>query len=206
MAESVFVNDNLIFRPSVTVNGYGDKPGPLTLAPARRAGRRTCHPGRHSRGGRQAGQDALEYRPTKPGVKVFVIDTYIRPDEVDKDNNSVESPPVFVSEVKLIKVLYVEGYGRWEFRYVKSLLERESERSKNKKLIDLSVYLARPSRVLGGGRGPQAQGPTADQGRVEPFRRGDPRRSRSESASGQWPDDAVSHGLAHSCACAAAAC
>jgi hypothetical protein len=41
----------------------------------------------------------------------------------------------------LIKVLYVEGEARWEFRYVKNLLERESNRVEGNKSIDLKVLL-----------------------------------------------------------------
>ena len=142
VAEAVFVNDNLIFRPSVTVKGYGDKPGPVTLRLREKDSPKVLATqvvtpeaaGKPTRA-------RLEYRPKKPGIKTFVIDTDIRPDEVDRENNSVTSPPVTISEVKLTRVLYVDGYGRWEFRYVKTLLERESERDKNKKLIDLSVYL-----------------------------------------------------------------
>src|SRR5262249_43187877 len=39
------------------------------------------------------------------------------------------------------KVLLVEGYPRYEYRYVKTLLERESNRAKGNKTIDLSILL-----------------------------------------------------------------
>src|SRR5205085_10212902 len=48
---------------------------------------------------------------------------------------------VYVREAKLIKVLYVEGYARYEYRFVKTLLERESDRDKRNKTIDLKVLL-----------------------------------------------------------------
>src|SRR5262249_31250228 len=40
-----------------------------------------------------------------------------------------------------IKVLYVEGYPRWEYRYIKTLLERESTRTKGNKSVDIKVLL-----------------------------------------------------------------
>ncbi len=57
-----------------------------------------------------------------------------------KDNNRLERP-VFVHEARHIKVLYVEGYRRCEYHYIKTLLERESNRIKGNKSIDLKVLL-----------------------------------------------------------------
>src|SRR5205085_6403709 len=56
------------------------------------------------------------------------------------DNNRIERS-VYVREAKLIKVLYVEGYARYEYRFVKNLLERESDRDARNKTIDLKVLL-----------------------------------------------------------------
>src|SRR5207248_1587117 len=70
----------------------------------------------------------------------YIIDTPLRADEADKSNNA-KSKEVAVTEAKMIRILYVEGYGRWEFRYLKTLLERESERLKDNKTMDLKVYL-----------------------------------------------------------------
>src|SRR5207302_5610877 len=56
------------------------------------------------------------------------------------DNNRIERT-IFVRDAKLIKVLYVEGYPRYEFRFLKHLLERESEKEKGNKTIDLKVLL-----------------------------------------------------------------
>jgi hypothetical protein len=38
-------------------------------------------------------------------------------------------------------VLYIEGYPRWEYRYIKTLIERESTRTKGNKSMDLKVLL-----------------------------------------------------------------
>src|SRR5262249_33461466 len=48
---------------------------------------------------------------------------------------------VLVREAKIHKVLYIEQYPRWEFRYIKSLLERESPLARGNKAIDLKVLL-----------------------------------------------------------------
>jgi uncharacterized membrane protein len=48
---------------------------------------------------------------------------------------------VEVIDTKMIKVLYVEGQPRYEFRYIKFLLERESPDKDKKKSIDLKVVL-----------------------------------------------------------------
>ena len=53
----------------------------------------------------------------------------VQPDEADKEDNRVNGQ-VFVREAKLIKVLYVEGYRRYEYHFLKTLLERESDRTR----------------------------------------------------------------------------
>ncbi len=68
------------------------------------------------------------------------IDVPGQEDEVSTDNNRLQRP-VFVHEARQIKVLYVEGYRRWEYHYIKTLLERESNRIKGNKSIDLKVLL-----------------------------------------------------------------
>src|SRR5205807_9733659 len=75
-----------------------------------------------------------------PGDRVFVVETDIKPDEVIKTNNQ-QSREVWVTETKTIKILYVEGYARWEFRALKTLLERESDRIKNNKTMQLKFWL-----------------------------------------------------------------
>src|SRR5262249_19358457 len=78
--------------------------------------------------------------PREPGEKVYEIFTPKQPGEEDVENNRIERS-VFVREAKVIKVLYVEGYRRYEYHYVKTLLERESNRTKGNKSIDLKVLL-----------------------------------------------------------------
>ena len=82
----------------------------------------------------------LHYRPKEPGEKSFEIETPVQEGEVEKENNRVEHV-VSVREVSTIKVLYVEGYRRYEYHFLKTLLERESNRVKGNKTIKLRVRL-----------------------------------------------------------------
>jgi hypothetical protein len=74
----------------------------------------------------------LTYRPTKPGDVPLVVEITPRDDETNKDNNrqrrvvSVRDEP--------IRVLLVGGYPNYEFRFLKTLLERD-------RTVELSSYL-----------------------------------------------------------------
>jgi hypothetical protein len=81
----------------------------------------------------------LRHRPIDAGDKVYVIKVPPQGDE-PPDNNRLERH-VLVREAKIHKVLYVEQYPRWEYRYIKSLLERESPLARGNKAIDLHVLL-----------------------------------------------------------------
>ena len=51
-----------------------------------------------------------------------------------------------VTDSKRVRVLYVEGHPRYDFRFVKVLLERESERSVGGKGIEVRVILLNASK------------------------------------------------------------
>src|SRR5262249_27515366 len=57
-----------------------------------------------------------------------------------KENNKIERP-VSVREAEPVKVLYVEGYRRYEYHYIKTLLGRESDRIKGNRSVELKVFL-----------------------------------------------------------------
>ena len=73
----------------------------------------------------------------------------------------------------MIKVLYVEGQPRYEFRYLKFLMEREAADKKKKKSIELSVLLLGADEAWAGkdrkeGNGQDGHlGLSADPGRPE---------------------------------------
>ncbi len=143
--DSVYVNDRLVFEARLTAQGYTQsklitatlsekdpKTGKLKELASERV---TTDPS-----GKPV-KFRITYQPTQPGEKTYVLSVPEQPDEIKPaDNNRLERK-VFVRETKLIKVLYVEGYARYEYRFIKALLERESEKEKGNKTIDLKVLL-----------------------------------------------------------------
>ncbi|RME36990.1 MAG: hypothetical protein D6788_10440 [Planctomycetota bacterium] len=65
----------------------------------------------------------LSFRPERTGRFHYRVEAVPLPDERRRDNN-VESAEVRVVE-KGLRVLYVEGYPRYEYRYLKNALMRE---------------------------------------------------------------------------------
>ena len=82
----------------------------------------------------------VTYTPLEAGEKTFVLVAPLVPGETDNSNNSIERT-VLVSDAKRLRVLYVEGYPRYDFRFIKVLLERESERSLGGKGIEIETIL-----------------------------------------------------------------
>ncbi len=68
----------------------------------------------------------LSFQPTRPGK--YEIVARIEPPEGDENPIDDETPPqtLWVKTEK-IKVLYVEGYPRWEYRYLKNALIRAKD-------------------------------------------------------------------------------
>jgi hypothetical protein len=91
-------------------------------------------------GGNKTVKVRFVHKPKEPGEMVYEIVADAQEGEVDKDNNRVERA-VSVRQAKPVKVLYVEGYRRYEYHYIKTLLERESAQVKGNKSIDLKVLL-----------------------------------------------------------------
>ena len=80
------------------------------------------------------------HQPKEAGEKTFVVQVPVQPDEAEPGNNRLEHR-VFVAEARRLRVLLVEGYPRWDCRYIKSLFERESEAVRGNKSIDVDSYL-----------------------------------------------------------------
>jgi hypothetical protein len=137
--DSVYVNDRVVFELRLTAQGYDRLTVPVTLR-EKGKDKELAKQMVTVEGSGKSVKVRLVYQPTEPGEHTYVIETPVQADETDKDNNRVERV-VFVREAKLIKVLYVEGYRRYEFHYLKTLLERESDRLKGNKSMDLKVYL-----------------------------------------------------------------
>ena len=138
--DSVYVNDRIFFELTLTGQGYAGLTVPVTLREKGKdadAGQEGRHARRRQRG--REGAAAVQAdggrarRPTSSRRRCSPTRRTRR--------TTASSGKVFVREAKLIKVLYVEGYRRYEYHFLKTLLERESDRTKGNKSIDLKVVL-----------------------------------------------------------------
>jgi hypothetical protein len=138
--EAVYVNDRVVFEARLTGHGFGDLEVPVQLFEKGKEGGKPLKEERVKVDpqGKEV-KVRLVYQPTEPGDKAFVIRVPVQGDE-PPDNNRLERR-VLVREAKIHKVLYIEQYPRWEYRYIKSLLERESAQIRGNKAIDLRVLL-----------------------------------------------------------------
>ncbi|MBM3979715.1 MAG: VWA domain-containing protein [Planctomycetes bacterium] len=83
---------------------------------------------------------AIGYTPTEAGEKTFVLVVPGAPGETNLRNNQIERT-VLVTDSRKIRVLYVEGYPRYDWRFVKVMLERESDKSIGGKAVEVKVLL-----------------------------------------------------------------
>ncbi len=134
----VFVEDLVRFQPKLTAKGYAKQE--LTV----RLKQRTPAPGDPGATKEleaikvQAPPDGqpmrveIGHRPRETGQVTYIVEVDARPRELSTENNRIEKT-INVREEKL-KVLYVDSEPRYEFRYLKTFLDRE-------KTIDLNVVL-----------------------------------------------------------------
>ncbi|MFL5242168.1 MAG: VWA domain-containing protein [Gemmataceae bacterium] len=137
--DTVFVHDNLVFDVRLSGPGYADLTVPVALYEKGKDKPLKTEMIKLEKDGKPK-KVAFVHRPEEKGQKTFVIKVPEQSGEAQTDNNVLERD-VDVREAKLIKVLYVEGYPRYEFRFIKTLLERESARTKGNKSVDLKVLL-----------------------------------------------------------------
>ncbi|VTR94800.1 Uncultured bacterium genome assembly Metasoil_fosmids_resub OS=uncultured bacterium PE=4 SV=1: BatA: VWA_2: VWA_2: DUF1355 [Gemmata massiliana] len=83
--------------------------------------------------------------PMEVGEKTFILSVPTVPGESNARNNKIERT-VLVTESRRIRVLYVEGYPRYDFRFVKVMLERESDKSVGGKAVEVHVVLLDASK------------------------------------------------------------
>ncbi len=129
--DAVFVNDLVSLQVQVKATGLEGQPATLTLRregdPKPVAEKSIVLPA--------AGKTLsvqLTDRPTKPGDVKYVVEVAPRNDETKKENNR-QTRTVSVRDEK-IRVLLAAGYPNYEFRYLKTLLERDHT-------IDLLTFL-----------------------------------------------------------------
>ncbi len=140
VADWVYVNDRATFEVHLTGKGFEDLTVPVQLF---EKGKENGKPLDEKRvkidSSGKSVKVQLAHRPNEAGDKTYVIRVPVQGEE-PPDNNRLERR-VLVREAKIHKVLYIEQYPRWEFRYIKSLLERQSDQVRGNKAIDLHVLL-----------------------------------------------------------------
>ncbi len=90
-------------------------------------------------------EDAILWHPKSVGEFELTVSVPVNPDELVKDNNE-RTVPISIKE-EALKVLLVESFPRWEYRYLRNALERDPG-------VEVSCLLFHPGLTkTGGGRG-----------------------------------------------------
>jgi hypothetical protein len=87
----------------------------------------------------------VPYTPTELGEKTLVLEVPAMPGEAEIANNRIERR-ILVVEAKRARVLFVEGDPRYEFRFAKALMERESELVAGNKSIEFKTLVLHAAR------------------------------------------------------------
>jgi hypothetical protein len=129
--EVVFVNDVVSFQAQIKATGLDGQPAKVVL---RRDG--DSKPVAEASivlpaAGKTISVQLTDW-PTKAGEVTYVVEIAPRDEETNKKNNS-QTRKVSVRDEK-IRVLLAEGYPNYEFRFLKTLLERDRS-------VQLSTYL-----------------------------------------------------------------
>ncbi len=82
----------------------------------------------------------LTHTPEELGEKSFVIEVPVQPREAESGNNRLERV-VLVAESKKLRVLLIDGMPRYEFRFLKALLERELDTVRGNRSVELRTLL-----------------------------------------------------------------
>ena len=145
--DSVYVNDRVIFEARLTGQGYKDLNVPVVLKVKEKNGKERELERTHVKidPSGKAVKLRLAHEVKEVGRKTFVIEV-VAPKAEGEEKAPVSSNlrlerTIDVLETKLIRVLYVEGQPRYEFRFLKFFLEREAADAKKNKSIELSVVL-----------------------------------------------------------------
>jgi hypothetical protein len=143
--DSMLIGDTLVIEVGVTAQGYNGLRVPVTLKEKGNAEVLETVEAKIEPGQKSVKVVFKKHQPKEAGEKIYIIETPVQADEVDKENNRVERA-VWVHEARPLKVLYVEGYRRYEYHYIKTLFERENTKIKGNKSIDLKVFLVEADR------------------------------------------------------------
>lgn len=90
-------------------------------------------------------RDTIDWKPSKIGEYELAISIPVDDAETIADNNQVKFPITIKNEA--LKILVVESYPRWEYRYLRNALERDPG-------VEVNCLLFHPElKDVGGGRG-----------------------------------------------------
>ncbi|MBI1830431.1 MAG: VWA domain-containing protein, partial [Planctomycetes bacterium] len=147
--DPIYLGDTAVFGAKVTANGFKSITVPVILKKLDKRTGRTEEIMREDirvEDGRTARVSKLRHRPDKKGPHTYIIE--IEPPPHEPGERPLPSADlriertIEVIDIEEIKVLYVEQQPRYEFRYIKFLMEREAPADKKKKKsIDLKVLL-----------------------------------------------------------------
>jgi hypothetical protein len=146
--DTVYVHDRVVFEARLTGRGYKDLTIPVVLKVKEKDGKEKELMREKVRIDPRGNpvKVQLRHQPNEPGEKLYIVEAEVpQVERGEKAPNPADlrlQRTVFVQETKLIKVLYIEGTPRYEFRFVKSLLERESLDKKKNRSVELKVLLA----------------------------------------------------------------
>lgn len=115
------VEETVTVAVSLSARGFEGEPGELTIHDRESGAELVRHDFTLSaRGGQQS--ETLWFRPTREGDYQLEVKFTQKPGEQFTDDN-VRTAPLRV-QPEVIKVLYVEGRPRWQYRYLKDILLR----------------------------------------------------------------------------------
>lgn len=145
--DTVYVNDRVIFEVSLTGRGYKDMTLPIVLKVKDKNGKEielTRQKVQVDASGKSV-KIRLKHQPTEAGEKTYIIQAELPQTAAgEKGPNPADlrlQKNIYVQESKVIKVLYIEGSARYEYRFLKNLLERESADKKRNRTVELKVLL-----------------------------------------------------------------
>jgi hypothetical protein len=140
--DTVTVGDRLVFDARLAARGQVP-PEPIPVVLYEKVGGQLVERGRTTVTPDAAGNRApvtVAHTPLEPGEKTYVLVAPTVAGETDATNNRLERT-ILVTDSKRVRLLYIEGRPRYDFRFVKVLLERESERSVGGKGFEVKVVL-----------------------------------------------------------------
>jgi uncharacterized membrane protein len=139
VSDVAFVDDMLTFRFNLIATGYAGKQVEVRLKD-KKSGAVLARQTVTIAGNHKPQELTLSHRPDKEGQFDYVVEVDRLPDEVRDDNNQLERQ-VSVRKAQ-IRVLLVQAYPSYEFRYLKNSLERDTTIAIHSLLQDADVEYA----------------------------------------------------------------